>query len=198
MSYIYSPRSLHTNMSPYAFGGRQSVPANMPIRLFGIVRESIVDGPGLRFVVFVQGCPHHCPGCHNPESHDPAGGFSTTTTRIWENLIKNPSLRGVTFSGGEPFLWAKELAEIGRCARERGLDVMTYSGFTWEQLINRAAGDAGVRALLEVTQYLVDGRYEEEKRDISLRYRGSSNQHIYDITGYPNTQKPILLDEKWK
>ena len=117
-------------------------PAEMPIRLFGIVRESIVDGPGLRFVVFVQGCPHHCPGCQNPESHDPAGGFATNTGRIWDNLIKNPSLRGVTFSGGEPFLWAKELAQIGRQARLVGLDVMTYSGWTLEQLRQKAITDA--------------------------------------------------------
>lgn len=171
-------------------------PAPMPIRLYGIVRESIVDGPGLRFVVFVQGCPHHCPGCHNPESHDPAGGFATTTTRIWENLIKNPSLRGVTFSGGEPFLWAKELAEVGRCARERGLDVMTYSGWTWEELQEMAKTDAGVRDLLSVTRYLVDGPFLQEKRDITLRFRGSANQHIRDIDRWPDGDV-LLLDEDW-
>ena len=172
-----------------------SKPAEMPIRLYGIVRESIVDGPGLRFVVFVQGCPHHCPGCHNPESHDPNGGFATTTTRIWENLIKNPSIRGVTFSGGEPFLYARELAEIGRCAREQGMDVMTYSGYTLEKLLDMAEKDEGVHALLSATQYLVDGRYEEDKRDLLLRFRGSQNQHIYDITCYPNSKNAILLDD---
>ncbi|MBQ7921249.1 MAG: anaerobic ribonucleoside-triphosphate reductase activating protein [Clostridia bacterium] len=167
----------------------------MPIRLYGIVRESIVDGPGLRFVVFVQGCPHHCPGCHNPESHDPQGGFSTTTTRIWENLIKNPSIRGVTFSGGEPFLYAKELAEIGKCARERGMDVMTYSGYTLDALLGMAEKDAGVHALLSATQYLVDGRFEEDKRDLLLRFRGSKNQHIYDVTCFPNSKNATLLDD---
>lgn len=172
-----------------------SQPAEMPIRLYGIVRESIVDGPGLRFVVFVQGCPHHCPGCHNPESHDPSGGFLTTTTRIWENLIKNPSIRGVTFSGGEPFLYGKELAEIGRCARERGMDVMTYTGFTLDALYAKAETDEGVHALLSATQYLVDGRFEEAKRDLLLRFRGSSNQHIYDVTCYPNSKNATLLDD---
>ena len=168
----------------------------MPIRLFGIVRESIVDGPGLRFVVFVQGCPHHCPGCHNPESHDPKGGFSTTTTRIWENLLRNPSIRGVTFSGGEPFLYGKELAEIGRCARERGMDVMTYTGYTLDKLLVMAEKDAGVHALLSATQYLVDGRFEEKERDLTLKFRGSANQHIYDITCYPNSKNGILLDDR--
>jgi len=173
-------------------------PVSMPIRLYGIVRESIVDGPGLRFVVFVQGCYHHCPGCHNPESHDPAGGFMTTTERIWENLIRNPSLRGVTFSGGEPFLWAKELAEVGRCAKARGLDVMTYSGYTWEQLQEKAETDAGTRDLLAVTRYLVDGRFEQDKRDLTLRYRGSANQHIRDIDAWPEKKDVILLDDVWK
>ncbi len=173
-------------------------PVSMPIRLYGIVRESIVDGPGLRFVVFVQGCYHHCPGCHNPESHDPAGGFMTTTERIWENLIRNPSLRGVTFSGGEPFLWAKELAEVGRCAKARGLDVMTYSGYTWEQLQEKAETDAGTRDLLAVTRYLVDGRFEQDKRDLTLRYRGSANQHIRDIDAWPEKKETILLDDVWK
>ncbi len=172
-------------------------PASMPIRLYGIIRESIVDGPGLRFVVFVQGCPHRCPGCHNPESHDPAGGFETTTERIWENLIKNPTLRGVTFSGGEPFLWGRELAEVGRCAAERGLDVMTYSGWTLEQLRAKAEKEEGVRALLSVTRYLVDGRFEQDKRDLSLRFRGSRNQHIWDLSAGFGENEAVLLDEAW-
>jgi len=179
-------------------GMSAAVPKEMPIRLFGVVRESIVDGPGLRFVVFVQGCPHRCQGCHNPHSHDPEGGVLVTTSKIWENILKNPSIRGVTFSGGEPFLWGTELSEIGRCARERGMDVMTYSGYTWEELREMAKQQRGVHALLSVSNYLVDGRFEQDKRDITLRYRGSSNQHIYDITCYPNTSSPLLLDEKWK
>ena len=173
-------------------------PAEMPICLFGIVRESIVDGPGLRFVVFVQGCPHHCPGCQNPESHDPSGGFATTTVRIWDNLIKNPTLRGVTFSGGEPFLWAKELAEIGRCAHTVGLDVMTYSGWTLEQLRQKAKTDENVRDLLSVTRYLVDGRYEQDRRDLSLRFRGSANQHIWDLSAGYGEGEAVLLDEAWQ
>ena len=172
-------------------------PASMPIRLYGIIRESIVDGPGLRFVVFVQGCPHRCPGCHNPESHDPDGGFSTTTERIWDNLIKNPTLRGVTFSGGEPFLWGGELAEVGRCAVKRGLDVMTYSGWTLEQLRAKAEKEEGVRALLSVTRYLVDGRFEQDKRDLSLRFRGSRNQHIWDLSAGFGENEAVLLDEAW-
>ncbi len=175
-------------MSNYQRMGTISRPEEMKIRLYGIIKESIVDGPGLRYVIFVQGCPHHCKGCHNPESHDMKGGFMTTTTRIWESLIKNPSIKGVTFSGGEPFCQPAPLAEIGRCARERGLNVMTYSGYTYEKLLEMAAEDSGVHDLLSVTNYLVDGPFIEAERDLSLRFRGSRNQNIYDVTCYPNTK----------
>ncbi len=180
---------LHT---PRRYESASAVPA-LPIRLFGVVRESIVDGPGLRFVVFVQGCPHHCPGCHNPGSHDPNGGKLTDTAKIWNAIGKVHLLEGVTFSGGEPFLWGKELAVIGRAARERGLDIMTFTGFTYEVLLEKAKTDEGVRELLTVTNFLVDGPFVLALRDISLKFRGSSNQRILDITGYPNTDIPRVV-----
>lgn len=166
----------------------------LPIRLYGIIRESIVDGPGLRFVVFVQGCPHGCPGCHNPESHDPAGGFLTDTEKIWKNFRMNPSIKGITFSGGEPFLWGRELAEVGRAVRAAGLDVMTYSGYTYEKLLKMAEEDEGVASLLEVTNFLVDGPFIEAERDLTLKYRGSRNQRILDITCYPNSTEAAAVN----
>ncbi|MBQ8747600.1 MAG: radical SAM protein [Clostridia bacterium] len=166
----------------------------MPLRMAGVIRESIVDGPQLRFVVFVQGCPHHCPGCHNPESHDPAGGYESTTTRLWNAIKENPLLRGVTFSGGEPFLWGKELAELGRAAREAGLTVMTYTGFTYETLLEKAKTDESVHQLLTVTNYLVDGPFILAERDLNLKFRGSRNQRILDITCYPNSKNAVLMD----
>lgn len=190
MSLIYTPISADRLRDPDK--APDITPTELPIRLYGIVRESIVDGPGLRFVVFVQGCPHHCPSCHNPESHGPDGGFLTTTTRIWQNLIGNPTIRGVTFSGGEPFLWAKELAAIGRCANAVGMDVMTYSGWTYEKLLAKAETEPDVRSLLDVTHYLVDGPFVAAERDLSLRFRGSRNQHIRDLT-----EGGKILDGQW-
>ena len=169
-----------------------------PIRLFGTASESIVDGPGVRFVIFVQGCPHHCPGCHNPSSHDPRGGTMSSTLELWNEIRRDPLLTGVTFSGGEPFLWADELAEIGKAAADKGLDVMTYSGWTWEELQEMAASDTGVRDLLSVTRYLVDGPFLQAERDLSLRFRGSRNQHIRDIDAWPVSDETVLLDDKWK
>ena len=166
-----------------------------PIRLFGTASESIVDGPGVRFVIFVQGCPHHCPGCHNPGSHDLCGGTMSSTLELWNEIRRDPLLTGVTFSGGEPFLWADELAEIGKAAADKGLDVMTYTGYTYEQVLEMAETDPGVKRLLTVTNYLVDGRFEEELRDLSLKYRGSSNQRILDVTCYPNSKNAVCT--KW-
>ncbi len=178
----------------YDFSPSPRIVRDLPIRLFGVIRESIVDGPGMRFVIFVQGCPHHCPGCHNPESHDPAGGYLSSTARIWKAASQNPMIRGITFSGGEPFLWGNELYEIGRAARDAGMNVMTYSGFTYEQLLEKAKTEEGVKKLLTVTNYLVDGPYIEAQRDITLKFRGSANQRIWDVTCYPNTDRASVVD----
>lgn len=166
-----------------------------PIRLAGVVRESIVDGPELRFVVFVQGCPHDCPGCQNPETHDYNGGFMTSTTKLWAEIDKNPMLKGVTFSGGEPFVWASELAVIGRAAKEKGLSVMTYTGYLYERLLDMAREDKGVRELLTVTDYLVDGPFIEAQRDLGLLFRGSRNQRIIDVENYPNSEAIHVIEK---
>ena len=161
----------------------------LPIRVAGVVRESIVDGPEVRYVVFVQGCPHHCPGCHNPETHDPEGGTLTSTSIIWKEIQSNPILHGLTFSGGEPFLWGHELAVIGRAAHEIGMDVFTYTGYTYEQLLAKAETEAPVKELLTVSDYLVDGPFILAERDLSLKFRGSRNQRILDIACYPNSHE---------
>ncbi|MBQ8510405.1 MAG: radical SAM protein [Clostridia bacterium] len=167
---------------------------SLPIRLFGVVRESSVDGPDLRYVVFVQGCPHKCYNCHNPGSHAYGGGKETTTDRIWRDIQKNPLIRGITFSGGEPFLWGHELAVIAKKAADAGLTVMTYTGFTWEHLQKKAETEPSVRELLAATNYLVDGRYVDALRDLNLRFRGSSNQRILDITCYPNSTDATVIE----
>lgn len=108
------------------------------IRICGVVRESIVDGPGLRFVLFTQGCPHHCPGCHNPESHALDGGYEVTAEKVLEEFKKNPLLKGITLSGGDPILQAGELVGICREVHAMGKDVMTYTGYTYEELMGDA------------------------------------------------------------
>ena len=151
------------------------------LRISGIIRESVVDGPGIRFVVFTQGCPHHCPGCHNPVTHPFEGGKIVETERILTEIDKNPLLKGVTLSGGEPFCQPEPLAELAKGIHARGMDVMTYSGYTFEQLLEKGETESGISALLEETDILVDGRFIEAEKSLLLKFRGSKNQRILDI-----------------
>lgn len=153
------------------------------LRIAGIVRESIVDGKGIRFTVFCQGCPHHCPGCHNPQTHPFDGGSLVKIERIAQEIGKNTLLQGVTFSGGEPFCQAGAFAELAKLvhAMPGNLDVTCYSGWTYEQLLEKAETEPDVAALLGECDYLVDGPFVLAKRDLTLRFRGSSNQRFLNL-----------------
>ncbi|MDK2887665.1 anaerobic ribonucleoside-triphosphate reductase activating protein [Desulfofundulus australicus DSM 11792] len=153
----------------------------MRLRVAGIIEESVVDGPGLRLVVFVQGCPHRCPGCHNPHTWDPAGGTLMEVEEILAMVKRNPLLKGVTLSGGEPFAQAGALAVLARQVRALGRDVITYTGYTWEKLLELAGRDGAVKELVELSDYIVDGPFIQEKRDPELPFRGSSNQRVIDV-----------------
>lgn len=146
------------------------------IRISGIVEESIVDGPGFRYVVFTQGCPHHCKGCHNPQTHPFEGGQWMDVDDIFQAFCENPLLSGITFSGGEPFCQPKPLYELAVKVKKYGKTVMTYSGYTLEEL--EKMDDIWVKKLLLTTDILVDGPYIEEQRDLTLQYRGSANQRV--------------------
>lgn len=151
------------------------------IRLAGIVRESIVDGPGIRFTVFCQGCPHACEGCHNPETHDFAGGKDVSIDRLLEEIEKDKLLAGVTFSGGEPFCQPEAFLELGKKVKDLGLSITIFSGYTLEQLREMGMQRAAVSELLEITDILIDGPYVKALRDLTLQFRGSSNQRIIDM-----------------
>lgn len=164
---------------------------NLTVRLSGIETQSIVDGPGLRFVIFTQGCPHACPGCHNPQTHPFDGGFICRIDRILEAVDKNPLLKGVTFSGGEPFCQSSALLPLARVLKERGKDILCYSGYTFEDLLELYGRDSDIRDLLTYTDILIDGRFELEKRDLTLRFRGSSNQRIIDVQASLEKQEAV-------
>lgn len=148
------------------------------LRIAGTIGESIVDGPGLRYVIFTQGCPHGCPGCHNPETHDFSGGYLVDTDTLVQQILDNPLITGVTFSGGEPFCQAQALCAIAD--RLSGCKhLMAYTGYTLEQLLGLS--DHWTRLLLERLELLVDGPYIASQRDLSLRFRGSANQRVLDV-----------------
>lgn len=164
------------------------------LRISGCVPESIVDGPGIRFVLFVQGCPHACPGCHNMHTHDFAGGYEADMETILSAIRQNPLISGITFSGGEPFCQAGALCELGERIREMGKPILIYSGYTFEQLVGMSEEDPDILRLMQLASILVDGRYIEQKRDLSLRFRGSSNQRIIDLPLSLGTGKPVLAN----
>lgn len=153
----------------------------MEIRIAGTVQDSIVDGPGLRYVVFVQGCPHRCEGCHNPQTHDFSGGRLTDIDALFDECVENPLTMGVTFSGGEPFSQAEALYELGARLKQRGYNLMCYSGWTFEELLKKAETEEFVGKLLGIIDILVDGRFEHSHRSLTLKFRGSTNQRILDV-----------------
>ena len=148
----------------------------MQIRIAGYEPESIVDGPGYRFAVFAQGCPHGCPECHNPQTHDAFGGKLVDTQEIIAHLGKNPLVRGVTLSGGEPMLQPQALCEIASAAKERGMSVWCYTGYTLEELLKENRADR--MQLLHLVDVLVDGPFVAALRSLDLLYCGSSNQRL--------------------
>ena len=151
------------------------------IRIAGTVNDSIVDGPGIRFAIFTQGCPHHCEGCHNPHTHDFEAGELVALESLLDKIKSNPLLDGVTYSGGEPFCQAEQLYNLGIEIKKLGMNIVTYTGYTFEYLTEHANSQNFYKELLSVTDYLVDGPFELDKRDILLKIKGSSNQRIINV-----------------
>ncbi|MEG1556799.1 MAG: anaerobic ribonucleoside-triphosphate reductase activating protein [Oscillospiraceae bacterium] len=149
------------------------------LRVAGIVGDSITDGPGIRTTVFVQGCPHHCEGCHNPETHDFSGGTEMTVEQIFKKIESNPLLCGVTFSGGEPMSQAFALAGLAQKIKELGLELAVYTGYTFEQLLEK--NDCDQMRLLSLTDTLIDGRFVLSERSLDLKFKGSRNQRVLNV-----------------
>ena len=151
------------------------------LRIAGIVNESIVDGPGIRLVVFTQGCNHHCSGCHNPHTHSFEGGTLVDVNDIIKRVKSNPLLDGITLSGGEPFEQAEALSELVQKVKSMGHNIMTYTGYTFEYILQNKDKLKGWDKLIKETDILVDGRFEIGKKSMVLKFRGSKNQRIIDV-----------------
>lgn len=180
--------------------------------LAGIEGESIVDGPGIRFAVFCQGCPHGCPGCHNPATHPFGTGTRVAVSRLLKEIDKDPLLRGVTFSGGEPFCQAGAFLELAKGVKERGLDIVIFTGYRLEELLELAGFDlagnkvddaaAGtewaspdeIKGLLDICDILIDGRFVLAERDLTLQFRGSRNQRLIDMKKTRESGEVVLAD----
>ena len=163
--------------------------------LSGIVNDSIVDGPGIRVSIFCQGCPHHCPGCHNPETWEFGCGTPVSAEQILEVVRANPLCRGVTFSGGEPFVQAEEFAQLAVLLKQHGYEVASYSGYTFEQLLS---GTPGQRKLLETIDVLIDGPFRLEEKSLELMFRGSTNQRILNVPASLAAGQAVwMTSERW-
>ena len=146
--------------------------------LSGIVSDSIVDGPGIRTTIFCQGCPHHCPGCHNPETWDFGCGTQVPVEDLLDVVRSNPLCRGVTFSGGEPFAQAAGFAKLAKLLKEKGYEVASYSGYTFEELLE---GSEEQKELLQTIDILIDGPFLMAEKSLEIAFRGSRNQRILDV-----------------
>ncbi len=164
----------------------------MDIRIFGVEGDSIVDGPGMRTAVFTQGCIHNCPGCHNPESHDPNGGKVYDTEKIINFAAENPLCDGLTLTGGDPFYQPVPCAVIAEEVKKLGMNVWTYTGYTWEQIME--SGNEDFMRLLRATDVLVDGRFELDKRSLELKFKGSSNQRTIDVKASLDKGEVVLWE----
>lgn len=148
-----------------------------------IQSDSIVDGPGLRAVVWCQGCYRACPGCHNPESWDDHAGTVVKIDWVKDQLRKLRGQSGLTFSGGEPMLQAKACKEIADFARdELGWNILSFSGFMYEDIKNqREWARPAMKDFLNSLDILVDGPFILSERDLTLKFRGSRNQRMIHL-----------------
>ena len=173
----------------------------MNLRISRIIKDSTIDGPGKRFVIFTQGCYHNCPGCNSSQTHDPTGGKNIDTDEILKQIEEvSNDIDGVTFSGGEPFNQAEALAELGRKIKNNyeNLDIITYTGYTFEEIneeIQSGSLTLDWLRLLTVTDYLIDGPHDSDKQSDECEYRGSTNQRYIDCQKSIKTQIPIEVEE---
>lgn len=163
------------------------------IRIAGTVSASIEDGPGYRYVLFTQGCPHNCKGCHNTHTHSFSGGKDKTDSEIFDEIKSNPLLDGLTLTGGEPFEQAEKLIPLAKAVRGIGLDVLVYSGYTFEQLIG--AENPHWEELLKNCDILIDGKFILEQKTWDTPFRGSGNQRILDIPKSLGAKKAVLWEQ---
>lgn len=169
------------------------------LRIAGIEPESFVDGPGIRFSIFTQGCSHHCPGCHNPQTHDYNGGHDITLSELLSMIEENPLLDGVTLSGGDPMEQAETLVPLAREIKERGLNLIIFTGYTYESLMARQTEYPARLELLTFADILVDGPFVLAQRCLDLKFRGSKNQRLIDVQSSLTAGRAVLhqiqLDE---
>lgn len=170
---------------------------NDQLKISGIIKSSIVDGPGIRYTIFTQGCYHKCPGCQNPQTHDPNSGTFISIDDIYNEIMESSLYEGVTFSGGEPFLQADALSELANKIKksEKNLNIICYTGYTYEEIQDIIqSGSFSYSRLLNSIDYLIDGRFDQDKASLDCTWRGSTNQRIIDVKKSIESKKVIEVE----
>lgn len=166
----------------------------MKIRLASELQtDSIVDGEGIRTVIWTQGCTHNCEGCHNPETHSFEGGFLTDTDEIKKQLDELTFQDGITLSGGDPFMQALACSEIAKHAHKIGLNVWCYTGYTFEQLLTLSKSNKGINELLNNIDILIDGKFVLKEKSFDVKFRGSKNQRIIDVKNSLKNSEAVIV-----
>jgi len=174
---------------------------DLKINIAGLVPDSIVDGPGIRFTVFCQGCAHNCPGCHNPQTHPFNAGKDYTVLELIKKIQENPLCKGVTFSGGDPMFQPEGFSALAEKLKSLNYEIACYTGFTWEALMKDKSEFAAFRLeLLKNIDVLIDGPFVLEKKNLDLLFRGSSNQRIIDVQKsliHPELPPVLCTQKRW-
>ncbi len=183
-----SQHTEYTTPRPIGRGEGEGLPT--VLRVLDILEDTTVDGPGFRTSIYLAGCRHHCPGCHNPESWNEGGGEEVSVDELMRVIVNDPFAH-VTLSGGDPLLQAEGCAELARRVKqETDKTIWCYTGYTWETLL--AKNDPAVMSLLENLDVLVDGPFIQSLRDTSLIFRGSSNQRLIDVQTSLQANKVVI------
>ena len=168
----------------------------MKIRLASDLQpDSIVDGAGIRTVIWTQGCPHHCLGCHNPKTHSFQQGALVDVEDVKEALLEIENQDGVTFSGGEPMCQPEACAILARFAKEQGLNIWCYTGYTYEQLLKLSDKNSAIMDFLKEIDVLIDGKFQLDQKSLNLKFKGSRNQRILDVQKSLETNRVYLIPE---
>jgi anaerobic ribonucleoside-triphosphate reductase activating protein len=163
------------------------------LSILKIVEDTTVDGPGFRTTIYAAGCNHHCPGCHNPQSWDIEEGVYYTVTEILD-IVKRAEFSNVTFSGGDPLMQPEAFTELARRIHyETRKTIWCYTGYQYEQILMSSK----LSGILPYIDVLVDGRYVESLRDEALRFKGSANQRIIDVTASLATGKIVFWTNEY-
>ncbi|WP_305153833.1 anaerobic ribonucleoside-triphosphate reductase activating protein [uncultured Clostridium sp.] len=163
------------------------------VRLAGIAYESLVNGPGMRRVFFAQGCKHNCKGCFNPETHSFDGGEIMDMDKLIKDVLDNPLLKGVTFSGGDPIEQAHSFSYMANKFKSSNLNIWCYTGYKFEDLLKKMELDKSIKDLLNNIDVLVDGKFEINNKKEGLKFKGSSNQRIIDVKKSLESRDVIII-----